>query len=251
MIDVYYPYFAREARWEELRYSLRSIDKHLKDLFRVWIVGDLPDWIRPGSVTWLRHKRCEGMPENTTFDAITKLMMFIDHPDSGLDFIRMYDDIYLVGDCSVVDINRFRALYDHSGIPDRHGIWWDQLRRTIREVRKKGYHGWNTETHLPEMFNKEKMRWVITRYSALEKRLLTSTLYFNTFFQTEAPLMWPECHGIQFYNNMNNEFYTSSSGDLSKKCLGKLFLNHNNAGLNDNLKQFISGLFPEKSRFEL
>jgi hypothetical protein len=42
MVDVYYPYFEREALWEELRYSLRSIKKHLRFDYRVVIVGDLP-----------------------------------------------------------------------------------------------------------------------------------------------------------------------------------------------------------------
>jgi hypothetical protein len=249
MVDVYYPYFEREAKWEELRYSLRSL-RHLKVEHRVWIVGDLPAWIRPGTVNHIHRLRREGMKENATFDAISKLMAFIDHPDTSMWFIRMYDDILLVGDCTLDDISRFRAMYDHSKLPARDGVWWDQLRRTLQAVILKGYHGWNTETHLPEYFNKEWMRWVIDVYHASERRLLTSTLYFNTFYSGFTPQMWPDSRGIQFYNNQDNEFYSSSDGDLEQKCAGKLFLNYNNAGLTPSLQQFIMTRFPDKSIYE-
>jgi hypothetical protein len=44
----------------------------------------------------------------------------------------------------------------------------DQLYHTLAVVKEKGYPGWNAETHLPELFNKEKLQWIITAYSALK-----------------------------------------------------------------------------------
>jgi hypothetical protein len=251
MIDVYYPYFEREVAWEELRYSLRSLEKNLKEKFKVFIVGDLPSWMNPETVIYIPHSRCEGMKENTTYDAISKLQLYLNHPDAGRSFIRLYDDIYLISKINLYEIGKFKAMFDGSEAPPRTGTWWEQLYRTIRVVKMKGYYGWNTETHFPELFEREKMSWIIKAYDALEKRLLTSTLYFNTFFFNQKPMMFEDCHGIQFYNNENNRFYTSSDGDLEKKCKGKIYLNHNNAGLNDNLKQFLMNRFPDKSKFEL
>lgn len=251
MIDVYYPYFQREAKWEELRYSIRSLEQHLQAEFRIWIVGDLPSWINPATVQHIPHERCEGMQENTTYDAITKLLLFIQHPDTSMFFIRMYDDIYLLQDADMVEIGKFKAIYDWTGLPDnRSGVWWEQLRRTLRAVTRKGYHGWNTETHLPELFNKEKLRWVIDIYDALKNRLLTSTLYFNTFYPNIQPTLFSKDFAIQFYDNVDNQCYTSSDGDLQEKCQGKTYLNHNDRGLNENLKNFLRSRFPDKSRFE-
>jgi hypothetical protein len=36
------------SRWgdNELRYSLRSVEKHLKGYNNVYLVGDKPDWVR-------------------------------------------------------------------------------------------------------------------------------------------------------------------------------------------------------------
>ena len=113
MIDVYYPYFEREAIWEELRYSLRSIQNNLKTNFRVVIVGDLPRWINPVSVLHIPNNRIDGIPENTLYDAIAKQLIFCNHPDTSLQFIRMYDDIYLLKDIGLADIAEAWAQITH------------------------------------------------------------------------------------------------------------------------------------------
>jgi hypothetical protein len=248
MIDIYYPYFQREAIWQELRYSLRSLQKYLKEDFRIWIVGDKPDWIK--NINHIPHERCEGMQENSTYDAITKLMIFCNNPLTGQDFIRIYDDSYLLTDISFEKIKRIRALYKYEEMPFESGTWWNQLRKTLDILVKKGYPGWNTETHFPEFFNKFKMQWIIDAYKARENRLLTSSLYYNTLFPNMNPDIFSKEWGIQFYENQDNEYYSSSDGDLEAKCHGKLFMNHNNSGLTENLKRFISARFPEKSKFE-
>ncbi len=251
MIDIFYPYFEQAATWQELRYSLRSIEKNFLFDFQVWIVGDLPPWIRPGSVRFIEHNRIEGIPENTTYDAITKLLLFCNHADTCLHFIRMYDDIYVLEPVDFPYVCQYKAMYPFEKIPVRFGIWWEQLKRSVEAVRQRGFPGWNTETHLPEFFNKEKIRWVVDVYQALEKRLLTSTLYFNTFYHHVTPQLFSKNFAVQCYDNIDNEFYTSPSGDLNVKFSGKKYLNHNNGGLNQNLKSFLENKFPDKSKFEI
>jgi hypothetical protein len=249
MIDVFYPYYEREAKWEELRYSLRSVEKHLKLNYKVWIVGDLPGWIAPGSVMHIHHQRCEGMKENATYDAITKLLLFLNHPATAFHFIRMYDDMYLIGDVSLVDVGEIKAMYDLSGMPDRYGTWWEQLRKTLGVLKEQGFSTWNTETHFPELFYKPAMKEVIEHFDALNNRLLTSSLYYNSKYPEMTPILFPQMRGIQCYGKGDTKFY-SSSDNIEEKCQGKIYLNHNNAGLDDKLKAFLMSRFPDKSRFE-
>jgi len=250
MIEIFYPYFENESTWQELRYSLRSIECHFKFEYRVWLVGDLPAWINPGAINFIPHQRIEGIDQNTVYDAITKHLLFINHPDTGIHYVRMYDDIYLLKDVSLSDIGRFKAMYSFEQTPARTGTWWDQLSNTQTAVRQKGYPGWNCETHMPELFNKEKMNWIISVYQALENRLLTATLYYNTFDPFTQPLRFSKDYAIQFYDNVENRFYDTSWGDINKKCQGKTFLNHNNKGLSEPLKHFIESQFPTKSQYE-
>jgi len=257
MIDVYYPFFLREAIWEELRYSVRSVCKHLKESFRLVIVGDRPSWLDDHHrCLFLSHHRSEGMPENTTFDAITKLLLYLNGNRSE-EFIRIYDDVCLLSDITRKDIDTPRALFSMSEMPNRGGIWWEQLRRTLEVVAEKrrremsNFPVWNHETHFPECFNADIMLRVIDDFHALKNRLLTSSLYWNTFFPSQNPVMFKKDWAIQFYNNQDAKYYTSSEGDLKKKCSGKHFLNYNNTGLNENLKRFLMQRFPEKCMYEL
>ena len=107
MIDVFYPYFETESTWHELRYSLRSIEKHFKFDFRVVIVGDLPCWIDPSSVLYIPHARIEGIHENTLYDAITKQLIFNAHPDTSLNF-----ECRLFGiNSDLIDGSKFLIVY--------------------------------------------------------------------------------------------------------------------------------------------
>ena len=249
MVDVYYPYYLQASVWNELKYSLRSLESFLLEDFRVWIVGDLPDWIR--DVEHIPHTRCEGMNQNTTFDAITKLLLFCNHPDTLDEFIRMYDDIYLISPVDRHEIGKVKAMYDWQGINHHnYDIWYQQLIRTMKAVIHRGFHGWNTESHFPELFDKVYMRNIIHSYKALENRFLTSTLYFNTVFPDVKPEIFRKDYGIQFFFGRDTDYYTSNQGDLFEKCMHKKYLVHNNGGLNDNLKHFLETMFPSKSRFE-
>jgi hypothetical protein len=246
MVDVYYPYFQRAAKWHELKYSLRSIEKHFKFDFQVWIVGDLPDWIK--NVRHIPHDRCHGMPENTTYDAITKLLLFLNNPEAKCCFIRMYDDMYLLKDVSLDDISV--PKYMPGPIPNLKTTWISQLNRTIDAVKKRGYPGINTETHLPERFDTDMMKEVISSYSAIKNRLLTSTLYHNTFFKADELVPINKEMAVQFYDNRDGVIKVSNVGDIAGKCENRTYLNHNNGGLNVFIQRFIANKFPCKSSFE-
>lgn len=250
MIDVYYPYFCNESKWEELRFSLRSIDKHLKEEYQVFIVGDCPEWVQ--NVHHIPHQRKHDIEETCTYDAVSKLSLYLTRLGKRLTkFIRMYDDIYLLQDVTLKELSTPRAMYDINGFPkDGKSIWFDQLKRTMLVLQKEGFTTWNTETHLPEVFASEGMKYVIDRFKARENRLLTSTLYFNYFYCNFKPIIEKRTHGAKFYGD-SREWNYPPDADVAACCEGKLFLNHNNAGLTDQLKTFIEQKFPQKSRFEI
>ena len=126
MIGVYYPYLASASRWEELRYSLRSLDKYLKEDFEVWIVGDLPEWIR--NVKHIPHQKTEMTNAGVTYDAVSKLKLYIDNHESPDQFLRMYDDVYLTGARTVKQMQITRYLFTNeelnSGEFASGGIVW-------------------------------------------------------------------------------------------------------------------------------
>lgn len=249
MIDVYYPYYHNESKWEELRYSLRSIDKHLKEDYQVYIIGDKPEWIQ--NVVFISHKRNNEIAETCTYDAISKLQLFLEQPGTSQAFIRMYDDICLLQDMTRSPIAVFRAMYDLNSFKcSGVSFWFEQLERTLNALKSNGLTTWNTETHLPELFYKEGMKEVFKKFNPLQNRFLTSSLYFNYWYTEQQPVIEKRTHGAKFYGDYK-EYNYPPEVDPAECCSGKLFLNYNNAGLTDKLKTFIEKRFPEKSKFEI
>ena len=253
MIGVYYPYLEGAKKWEELKYSLRSLDRFFKEDFEVWIVGDLPSWIK--NVRHIPHKKTERIISSATYDAVSKLMQYIDNKDSPERFVRMYDDIYFIGDRKLADLEVTRYLFSYeellSGVC-RSGslIWQDQVRKSVEAARQLGYPGYLTETHCPEVFEKQKMLKVFELFGPLENRLLTSTLYFNVF-PFDRLLKDRKTERALFYGHENDFSYGNLSvSQLDQILKGKYFMNHNDLGLDNNLKKYISKMFPKKSRFE-
>ena len=260
-IQFVYPYVNNEDKFEELRYSLRSLEKHFTEPFNVVIVGDMPGFINPDLITYIPVDRLTQVPENITADAIFKMLTICDSELVEGIFIRIYDDVYLLKDMGIDEIGKVRAMKDmnHTKRLESDGsssdTWQNQLWHTYDVVRAKNRYGWNFETHLPEVFVKSVMKFILTGHDAMTYRLLISTLYNNICWDTSDP--HPDL--INRKTNIRAGFYGVSSeysykpiepDEYRQAIKGKMFLNHNDDGLTKTLIQIIRELFPKPSRFE-
>jgi len=254
MIGVYYPYLASAGIWEELRYSLRSLEKFLDEEFEVWIVGDLPDWI--DNVHYIGHRKLERIPNAVTFDAVKKLEVFINEREAPEKFIRMYDDVYLIGHRSLADLKVTRYLFSYEDYQKQvfnsgSLIWRGQVNLTMKILKGMGYKGFMTETHCPEVFERGKMEKILKMFHPAENRLLTSTLYYNVYPYERMVQDWKTERALFYGHESDFSFGALGGYHLDAALKGRYFLNHNDEGLTQPLKKYIEGMFPEKSRFEI
>ena len=259
-VDFVYPWVQGEDKFEELRYSLRSLEKHYKEPFRVVIVGDMPGWCQ--NVEYIkadRKKPPEIDYENITYDALWKMHKVCESNMVSGVFIRMYDDIFLLKDMGFKEISELKALYlmDKNSLGDKTSSdnWRKQLINTMEELRLKGHSTWNFETHLPEVFLKSVMSWVLQEFDALNKRLLMTSLYCNVCWQPgddEPSLVTVETnYKAGFYGVQSNYSYGARTYPEIKKIIrGKQFLNFNDNGLSPHMIKIVEEMFPNKSKFE-
>lgn len=250
MIDVYYPYINGKEAWQELRYSLRSVDENLKTPHRIVICGDLPHWVR--NVKHIPVKPIVKGEENCLRDTLNKLNTYIGTDDAAGSFLRMYDDVYLINSVYISDFRFPLGMYPVKDIPPIDSLWFNQLRRTAKILGDK--NSWNTETHYPELYDTSRMRALFDRYNPLEKKLLIGMLYNNNYFAPNEIVPEDKHHGVgaKFYGqNAVNDYNFSPFDDVHKVCSGKLFLNHNNSGLSDAIKNFLTKKFPNPCRYEI
>jgi hypothetical protein len=251
MITVYYPYWESASEWEELRYSLRSLDRHLKTEFEVFIVGDLPRWAQ--NVTHIPYAREYNATNPSTYNALRMLQLFLNYcttrqiPD---DFIRMYDDIYLLQDRCPEDLMVTRIIrteHELNRLISGGQVWRKQVEDTIARLRQLGYKGYMTESHCPELFSVYRMQNIFVYFGLPTIEYLTSTLYYNVYPYPKT-INDKKVERSVFYGEENDFSFTSEN--VSEKCKGKYYLNHNDTGLNSELRNFIRRKFRVKSRFE-
>ena len=251
MITVFYPYWESASEWEELRYSLRSVDQHLKTEYRVCIVGDLPHWIQ--NVIHIPYTREYFVPNPSTYNALRMLQQFMNYAathDLPDGFIRMYDDIYFLQHRTLEDLKVTRVIRSGSegtALISGGGLWRKQVADTVVLLKELGYQGNMTESHCPELFSAEKMQFIYTKFGLPENELITSTLYYNVF-PFDVTIVDRKVQRAIFYGEENAFSFTSEN--VAEKCKGKYFLNHNDTGLNSELRRFIRNKFRVKSRFE-
>lgn len=103
MIDVVYP-LGRGSRFnnDELRYSLRSVDKHLNNVRNVYIVGELPDWI-----TGVIHVAAQDVDQKET-NIMRKVRLACEVPSVSDTFLFMNDDHFFTQD---VDAEAYPYYY--------------------------------------------------------------------------------------------------------------------------------------------
>lgn len=252
MLRVYYPYWEGGARWEELRYSLRSLERHLKADYEVVIVGDKPAWLT--NVTHIPYERNNSEVGSALKNTLRMMLLLLDWLEAtGEDdawFLRMYDDVYFLKDRSEEDLRVTRLVRDAGEalqIASGGMVWRRQVTETIVALRERGYEGYLTESHCPELFAADKMRFVYSAFGLPERELLTSTLYYN-LFPHERMMMDKKVERALFYGS--ETAYSFGPGMVERKCADKVFLNHNDQGLDGEVKGFLERRFGERSRFE-
>lgn len=256
MLHIVYPYLAKGAKSDELLYSIRSIDQHLKEIqYQIIIVGDKPGWMNDQVI----HLNCPQVSKSPLDDIVNKLRNVITSTEVNSDFVWMNDDIYLINDIMVKDLVRPRAIEDLDQVQaigkrnvDR--AYYRNMWNAYDALKKEGMRVLNTATHLPFWYNKEQMAYVLDRYEVTTTRMLISILYFNTYYK----------HTIEMISNSDGAKCGIYSGvrsvqEIEARSKHSLFLNHSNTGWKESeiatgrniIEMYLRKKFPNPSKYEL
>jgi hypothetical protein len=245
MIGVFYPYMEEGSSRAQLELSIESVKKYLHEEYELWVVGDpagagtdegTNSRLHDHPVHWIPAVRNGNVHEPNLFDSTEKLRLYIEHRNSPEVFIRMYDDTYFINSRHLCDLLVTRYLFEYEelaeGLKSGGATWRAQVMRSVDAVRKLGYPGIMTETHCPEVFEKERMRTLFDRFNPAVNRMVTSTLYYN-LYPWHRELKDRKVERALFYGSENEFSY--GPGDIDEKAGMKYYLNHNDDGLNGEL----------------
>lgn len=251
-IDIIIPYVLGPDKGLELKFALRSIEKNFQhDNYRVIVVGDRPEWLKeeynfPFSQV---HKQ----KYRTFTDQLLKLYSLLIEENISTQFIWTYDDVYFTRPVKLSDIRELKAVASFTKYPNHlekaaaGPNWMGTLQYTMNTVTELGGSNYNYETHLPRLFSRTRILKLIDEHNLLGRPMMLSSLYYNLYYKDKEPLcLFDKNPGIRFL--LRSVFDVET---LEKHMNRHQFTNNDPRVWNQALKNALSKLFTQKSKYEL
>lgn len=260
----------------ELRLTLRSLEKHLKVPHNIFLFVDprnIPDWVQNVTIKKVPRSYPEKAKEHfqgakhyeNYFDVLHKIEAMVYDSDTSEEFLMFYDDSHLVKDIgSLSDFVCPVAVQKYedkpAGYERRRGKWLKTVGQAMDYLGDKGRPRFDYESHLPRYFTKSGWRELFKRFPVDEQLIpyAPSTLYYNWFYDKPVVDLMRDENNVKvgFYGDRpaqrgdQGAFKSSTRESIEKAVEGKMFLNYNDVGLTSELKNFLFDIFNEKSVYE-
>lgn len=215
MTDIVY-IFGHGSKWDnnELRYSLRSVEKHLSNVGNVYLVGNAPEFIS-GVIAIPFKETCHKL-ENI----INKTLAACNHPDISENFICYYDDHFLLSD---FDADNFPCF--HKGELREHaqrakGNYRKLILNTERALLEVGRTTLSFNVHCPQPINKKLFK--IPPPETLVKSIYGNTTYVDVAYSPDYKLFEKKSTG-EYLNQLKEAKFFSISDKAMCKGLHELF----------------------------
>lgn len=214
----------KEKNYEELRFSLRSAEKHLQ-FDGVFLVGERPDWLK--NVDYIENHP-DGCKANRIMQNL-KLLCKLDE-----DFIFVNDDYFFLKPLTIG--------YYHKGEIREHmeviktGDYYRHLLATECALKKKGFDTKHFDVHYPIVYNAKKLLEVIDMYDwNIPDGYTMKSLYCNTL-------------GIEGSYKEDCKAYKKENWPLWTR--GKEMFSTSDTNFDKECQKFLLNLYPEPSKFE-
>lgn len=244
MIDLVYK-IGSKPEWEnheELKYSLRSVERHLSGFRNVYVIGYKPHWI----------KNVIHVPNNDPYKSckdanlINKMILACTLPEVSDQFLNMSDDYIFLRD---MDMSYFsipgynQSLVDLAKGAQNPNKWQRRLLKTLEQLGSEGKTSFCFEAHMPYLIDKKDYAQILFNYDyGYDSGYCGNTLYFNskqTFVKSvegQVLILESRIRNYQQFLSEINSFYLA---------------NYTTYALDDTFKRFLSERFSIPSRFEI
>lgn len=234
----------------ELRFMLRSVVANCRDLWRIFIVGHKPTWLKEDD--GLSHIPCDD-PHGVSKDSniIHKLLLACRTVAS--DFIVNSDDQIFCN--PIEDRDLWSAWLDPSVKLKaaeecrNRSLWHDRLLRSLEECRRQQWpeHIW--ECHIPYPVDHEWYPRIMSKVDWNGGNGLWTHIYLSGYLaeawprRVSAPVAPPKSLVARFRRPI-------SYNEAKQVLESHQFVNFNDAGFSDGMKKALAEHFPNPSPWE-
>lgn len=227
------------SKWNnnEIRYSLRSLDKFATGLDQVWIIGELPEFVQHINHIPLADASAYNREKNM-FDKIIRACL---EPRISDDFFFLNDDHFMLHDFRLDDFPNYHRGYIEPAFRLRPpgDAYRVSLKNTWEELKAAGKNTLHFDGHCPIVFNKEKFLQLQQYNWTRQYGFVIKSLYGNTF--DIPPTYMDDCKIAGKLTVM----------DIVATIWGRPVFSIGDESLNPEMKALLNKLYHEKSRWEL
>jgi len=203
MIDVVYILRNKGTRWrnEEIKYSLRSIEKNIK-FNNVFIVGELPRFIDGRKAFLIKADDPYG---NKLRNAIHKISLACENKDVSDDFILMNDDFFFLKETDKIEyFNKGKMKNSKKNHSTHGGYYYRAICDTVDLLGRMGIDDpIDFEVHYPIIFNKKKFIDMVSRVNIED--FLFRSVYGNMYGIDSIFRRDIKAFNISQFNSMKNK----------------------------------------------
>lgn len=223
----------------ELRYSLRSFEKHLSGIGTLFIVADisgLPKWLNN-----FVHIICPDITNTPAINTCKKILKACNDKRVSKNFLLSNDDFFLLKDFEASTFpNYFRGDLLHNIQLDKNSTYQKSKIATAAILKRLGKQTRHFGVHCPMITNKLSFIKVISAFNIYNSvGYLTRSLYGNVL-------------GLEAEEKKDCKLKIKLDGqELGEYVREKEFFSISDNSINRPLMEFFPALYPVKSRWEV
>ena len=230
--DVVIPY-KKGRSTEELRFCLRSVEKNLPFIGRVFIIGELPEWASDEII----HIPSEQRHEKSANVAVSHRIAANDERISD-NFVLMNDDMFVMRElqeiplCHGTPLSEFFTLF-WTRVP--RSYYTDLIKRTLSIVPHYLPH-W--ELHIPIVLSKSKFKHVLSLIEGMH--MMSRTVYGSLYLRDKGE-----------YHKDVKIYQVSGSKNWQDMPRFDTFVSSDDSTFEHVIMPILAKMFPTKSKYEL
>ena len=241
-MDVVYV-LGKGSYWRdnELRYSLRSLEQHVRGYNKVVIVGECPKWVK--NVLHIPYPDLYHPLTGKERNIMEKLREACRHPEVSDDFFACQDDYVFTQEIKVQGFPYYWDIEMQVYIAGRiiGDPYRESMENTFTALLLNGHNTLYFDIHVPIIYNKNRFRLIMQKHHddwMLSYGCIIKSLYANSIKAEGMRL--PDC-------KINSR---RSRDEILEKIKGRPVFSYGDAGLREDMKDLLKQMFPKKSKYE-
>jgi len=234
--DIIIPLGPSKIGHLDLRYCLRSIEKNVKNYRDIWIIGDLPKWIKNVKHLGVSDDPDPKYKERNIWRKIKAACL---NPEISDDMFFFNDDFAILDKIDATNYPfYYKGTVTDSWIKNR-SHYRATANHTRRYLEQRGFEDFNFDTHCPIIYNK--------------KKFLTSFTDIN----------WETAYGYLIkthycaVNRVKGEYMPDlklkkkhTYEEVAELVKGRHVVSCTDVPIKYGLADYLEELFPDKSKYE-